>query len=143
MKSTTVAVLGLAYKPFSSVVEESQGIFLARALSKVGARVVAYDPLAFESAKTELRDQAVVLDSVSSCLKQADVVIITTPDPVFRELKASDFENGKSKVTVVDFWRILDEELAGKPGIDYIPVGRSLVDEANASALAKLWESPE
>ena len=41
----TVAVLGLSYKPFSHVTEESQGIYIADALSKAGARVVGYDPL--------------------------------------------------------------------------------------------------
>src|SRR5439155_9206745 len=36
--SKTFAILGLAYKPFSPVIEESQGVFLAQALSRAGAR---------------------------------------------------------------------------------------------------------
>lgn len=138
-KGATVAVLGLAYKPFSNVVEESQGIYLAKALSKLGARVVAYDPLAGEMARTELRDQVVVLDSLEDCLAQAEMVVITTPDPVFQRLTAADFERKNPRMTVVDCWRILDKELTGHPSVRYIPIGRSLDDEANATRLAELW----
>lgn len=137
-KGETVAILGLAYKPHSHVIEESQGIMLAWALFKAGARVVAYDPLANEMARNEFRGQILVLDNLADCLSQAEVVLITTPDPVFRALKAADFRN-ESPVVVVDFWRILDRELAGKPNICYIPIGRSLNDEANAARLAELW----
>jgi len=136
----TVAVLGLAYKPDSHVVEESQAIALAKSLSNMGARVVAYDPLANETGRAELHGHAVILDSVEACLSQADAVLITTPDPEFKSLRAADFRNRESPVTVVDFWRILDKELSGKPGIRYIPVGRSDDDAANVARLAQLWE---
>jgi UDPglucose 6-dehydrogenase len=138
-KGATTAVLGLAYKPFSHVIEESQGIYLAKALSHAGARVIAYDPLAGEIARTELAYHALVLDSLASCLEQADFVLVTTPDPVFKALKASDFAH--MPVTVVDFWRILDNELAGKPGICYLPFGRSIDDLANSVRLGELWNS--
>lgn len=134
----TVAVLGLAYKPFSHVIEESQGIYLVKALSRAGARVVAYDPLAGEMARAELGDQAVILDSVAECLAQADLVLITTPDPAFRTLTAKDLGN-KSKVTVVDFWRILGKQLIGRPNIHYVPIGCSVDDEKNAARLAEMW----
>ena len=67
-RGNSIAVLGLAYKPNSHVIEESQGIFLARALSKAGARVVAYDPLAGAAARDALLYSAVVLDSAAACL---------------------------------------------------------------------------
>jgi len=140
-RGTSVAVLGLAYKPFSHVIEESQGVYLAQALSKAGARVVAYDPLAGETAQAELSDQVLILDSIADCLAQADIVLITTPDPAFRALTAADFEGKKSTVTVVDFWRILDKELTGRSGIHYIPIGCSVDDETNAARLAKMWGS--
>lgn len=135
----TVAVLGLAYKPHSHVIEKSQGISLAKALSHAGARVVAYDPLARDGARTELAYHAVVLDTLADCLQQADVVLVTTPDPEFLALKAGDFT--RKPVTVVDFWRILDRELSGQPDIRYVPMGRSTEDDANAVRLKTLWGS--
>jgi len=135
----TVAILGLAYKPYSHITEESQGIALAKALSDIGFRVVAYDPLAGEMAKAELRDHAVVMDSMDSCLNQADMILITTPDPVFKTLKAANFNRKSKKVTVVDFWRILRNELSDQPHVRYIPVGKCNDNKANIEKLIKLW----
>lgn len=140
-KGATIAILGLAYKPFSPVIEESQSMMLAKILSGAGARVIAYDPLAGEVAKSELAYHALVLDSLSACLAEADCVLITTPDPAFQALKSSDFLGTKPHVTVVDFWRILDKELAGIPNVRYIPIGRSTDDQTNAARLVGLWGS--
>jgi UDP-glucose 6-dehydrogenase len=120
-------------------VEESQSVLLARTLSRLGARVVAYDPLAGDTARAELHDQAVVLDSIPACLAQADVVLIATADPAFQALKASDFPGRPGGLTVVDFWRILGPELSGRPDIRYIAVGRCRDDAAAATRLAELW----
>jgi len=40
----TVGILGLSYKPATSVVEESQSLELARRLGEDGLRVVVHDP---------------------------------------------------------------------------------------------------
>ncbi len=138
-KGSTVAVLGLAYKPATFVIEESQSVSIAKALSKAGARVVAFDPEANDAARAELKDQAVILDSVEQCLEQADVVLVTTPDPAFSSLAADDFRRSGKPVTVIDFWRSLRTELQNADGIDYIPAGCSTEDEINASRLRDLW----
>ncbi len=135
----TVAVLGLAYKPFSHVIEESQGVYLVKKLAKTGVRVVAYDPLAKEIARHELRDLAVVFDSVTNCLEQAELVLVTTPDPVFQALTAADFQKKTSKVIVADFWRILEKQLEEQSNIHYIPMGRGVDDRINRGQLEKLW----
>ncbi|MCC7418313.1 MAG: UDP-glucose/GDP-mannose dehydrogenase family protein [Acidobacteria bacterium] len=136
---TTVAVLGLAYKPSSHVIEESQGIVLAKALSRHGARVVAHDPLASSMAAHELKDHGLVLGSLEDCLAQAAVVVVTTPDPAYAALSAADFRRDGGSVTVVDCWRLLAAALDGAPGITYLPIGRSVDDRANAARLSRLW----
>ncbi|MCC6354823.1 MAG: UDP-glucose/GDP-mannose dehydrogenase family protein [Verrucomicrobiae bacterium] len=136
----TVAVLGLAYKPFSHVVDESQGLYLVRALSRAGVRVVAYDPLAAEGARAELSGHAVIFDSLAEALAQADVVVLATPDPAFRSLGATDLlAGGKATVTVVDFWRVLDPGVARQPGVRYVAFGRADSPETGAGSLATLW----
>ncbi|MHB9030937.1 MAG: UDP binding domain-containing protein, partial [Candidatus Latescibacterota bacterium] len=133
----SIAVLGLAYKPYSHVIEESQGMYLAKALIQSGYRVVAFDPLANESAAVEIGRSVVLLDSMEECIAQADVVFITTPDPLFKTLTVDHFP-GK-KTIVVDFWRILDPSVATHPKVRYIPLGRSIRDDENSERLAKLW----
>lgn len=142
-EGATVAILGLAYKPFSHVTEESQGLFIAQTLSKAGARVVAFDPLAGEMALGELQGQIVILNSVEECLKQAEAVLITTPDPVFKDLTAENFRNERAEVLVVDFWRILQEKLNDQPHIKYVAVGCGDDDKKNLARLRELWGGSE
>ena len=49
-----VAVLGLAYKPFTPVIDESQGVMIARDLAAEGKRVTVFDPLAMDNARNVL-----------------------------------------------------------------------------------------
>jgi UDPglucose 6-dehydrogenase len=137
--NATVAVLGLSYKPFSHVTEESQALYIAQSLSKAGARVVGYDPLAGEMALNELHGQIVVLDSAEECLKQAEAVLIATPDPTFKTLTAQDFRNEYTEVLVVDFWRLLKENLQNQPGIKYIAFGYDDDEPGNSKRLKELW----
>jgi UDPglucose 6-dehydrogenase len=53
-KGGTVGILGLSYKPHTEVIEESQGLDLARYLSSNRVAVVVYDPAAMEKAKRQL-----------------------------------------------------------------------------------------
>jgi UDPglucose 6-dehydrogenase len=140
--TTTVAVLGLAYKPYSHVLEESQGVTVAKALAAIGAQVVAYDPLVDHLAGRELGGHITMADSVAAALRQADIVVITTPDPAFHTLKAVDFRKPGGIMVVLDCWRILAAELAGQQGVKYLPLGRSTDDAANAARLAELWAKP-
>ncbi len=135
----TVAVLGLAYKPESHVIEESQGIFLARAFADSGIRVVGYDPLATQGAKQALQDQVIVSEYLAEALQDANVVLITTPDSVFKNLTVKDILGKKEKVTVVDFWRCLSEEVRVHPSINYIGMGRYREELSAQARLHELW----
>jgi UDPglucose 6-dehydrogenase len=138
-RDRTVAVLGLSYKPFSHVIEESQAMQMVKALLDRGVRVVAYDPLAGPSADLELQGRALILDSARECLRQADVVLLTTPDPEFRALTAEDFLCGGRSMKVIDFWRIQGDRLAGVPRIEYIAYGCGSASAAGAGVLRDLW----
>ena len=135
----TVAVLGLAYKPYSHVVEESQGIYLAHELAASGFRVVGYDPLAKEMARHELTDKAVVLEDLNACLQQADAVVIATPDPEFRTLQPADFPDRNPQVIVYDCWRILREKLESASHVRYIALGVGTDEASHRARLKALW----
>ncbi len=139
--ASTVAILGLAFKPLSHVVEESQSILLAQSLAEMGKRVVAFDPLANATARATLPPEVTVCDTLAECLSQANTVLITTPDPCFKSLTANDFHLDQAPVTVVDFWRVLDESSLQHPKIKYVAVGRGADDTLNAARLTQLWAS--
>ena len=139
-RQSTVAVLGLSYKPRSQVLERSQALDAARAIADSGLRVVCYDPLAQQSVREELKDKALVLDSVRACLEQADIVVIANPDPEFAELSADDFPQRDPRVRVIDCWRLLRDRLQNAKNIEYRALG--LAAPGN-DPLANLWHRTE
>lgn len=138
---STVAVLGLAYKPQSHVIEESPGIYLCRTLAGRGLRVLGYDPLATQQARVALQYHALVVDSLATCLQDAECVLVATADEAFKALKPQDFIGNKQSVTVVDFWRCLPETVRAHPAIHYIPMGRCIDNAAAVERLESLWRA--
>jgi UDPglucose 6-dehydrogenase len=139
-RDITVGILGLAYKPFSHVIEESQAILLAKAFLEQGARVLAYDPLARDAANVELGGRVLIHDDVMDCLRDADVVVIATPDPAFAKLTARDFQRNERRVLVIDFWRTLAGVLENVEGVEYLPYGRGPIAPAH-DVLRDLWSA--
>jgi len=137
--SSTVAVLGLAYKPLSHVIEESSGIDLCLALGNIGLRVVGYDPLVSGEAQAVLRMHALVTDSLVTCLQDAESILVTTPDEMFTSLRPEDCLGKKESITVVDFWRCMPDSFRRHPKIHYVPIGRCIDDTMAAQKLERIY----
>lgn len=134
------AVLGLAYKPNSHIIEESHSVAIALSLVSTGARIIVYDPLAGSDLIRDHSDKFEVYDSLQSCIDDADIVLITNPDPVFTSISRDNFSKSKNTI-VVDFWRILGDSLFNQKHIKYIPIGKSRDDHSNEEKLRALWGS--
>lgn len=89
----TVAVLGLAYKPDTSVYEESMGLTIAKSLAYAGKEVRVHDP----QAQPELPPGAIQWDSAAEAIDGADAVLVATP---WHEYTVMDFKG----VRVLDAW---------------------------------------
>jgi UDPglucose 6-dehydrogenase len=115
----TAGIMGLSYKPNTEVIEESQGLALAKHLLSVGVPVVVYDPAAMENARPQLAGKVTFATSAADCARQADVLAITTPWAEFREISPKDF---KRHGTVLDCWRLLDKDAVGAVA-EYLALG--------------------
>jgi UDPglucose 6-dehydrogenase len=103
----TVGVLGLSYKPGTSVIEESQGLLLAQHLAGRGVAVVVYDPAAMENARRALDGRVTFAATLEECAGKAHVLAITTPWEEFKSLSPQHLNGSMGRPTVVDCWRIL------------------------------------
>lgn len=138
----TVSVLGLAYKPKSHVIEESQGLYIARALADAGYRVLGYDPLAKEGARQALKDHVIVTDSLEECLNQTHAIIIATEDEQFTKLLPKDvLKHTQSCLTIFDCWRCLPNSFKQDDRIEYIPLGCYNEDNLVFEKFSNIWES--
>jgi UDPglucose 6-dehydrogenase len=122
---SAVGILGLSYKPFSTVIEESPGIALAHLLAEEGHNVNVYDPAALEPALRALPDAVNGCGSVAELMATCDVVAITTPWPEFAALPLQPAASAGERVVVIDCWGLLSGEGHGE-AVEIVRLGRSL-----------------
>lgn len=118
------AVLGLTYKPGTSTLRRSASVELCRWLRGEGVSVRAHDPTV-AGQPPELKDLDVILcASATEALKGADVAVVATEWPDYRDLCAEDFVRAMRRPCVVDPNGLL-ESLASEPRITYFATGRA------------------
>ncbi|HXJ77685.1 MAG TPA: nucleotide sugar dehydrogenase [Candidatus Methylomirabilis sp.] len=105
----TIGILGLSYKPDTPVVEASPGVALAMQLKSAGYLVKVFDPMALDAARASLGPTSVAA-SMDACAREADVLVITTPWPVFRSLDPASLRRAGRRPVVIDCWRLLPRE---------------------------------
>ncbi len=121
------AMWGLAFKPNTDDMREAPSLVLIDDLTKRGATVVAFDPVAIEEAKHLLAENAKVsfTESAMDALNGVDALLIVTEWKTFR---APDFAAMKAQMNapVVFDGRNLYEPLAMRElGFSYYPIGRA------------------
>lgn len=107
-KKGTVGILGLAYKPNTDVVEESPGLLLAQSLLSEGIPTNVYDPVATPMARAELGGSVSFSASLEECIRESDVVVITTQDEKFARLPVEVVTRKSKPRVLIDCWRMLD-----------------------------------
>jgi UDPglucose 6-dehydrogenase len=108
---SAVGVLGLAYKPFTGVVDCSPGMWLCQRLVEQDRRVLAHDYLAGACAVSMLPAGRIHLCDDPRELAQngCRTFVITCPWPGYRELFTSKkAELSRPGVVIVDPWNLLE-----------------------------------
>ncbi len=140
---SSAVVLGLAYKPGTSVVEASAGLRLARAMARSGVTVFGFDRPAGPAARRVLADDSPapaveIVDDPADLPASPDLVVLTTPDPDLVDLAL------RLRPTVLaDPWRQVARERwpAGTQVVQHgRPAGHRPDDEAFA-AVRGLWSA--
>lgn len=118
----SVAVLGLAYKANTPVIEESAGVKIIEELLKEDVEIIAYDPIALDNARGRFGDNILYASSVKECFSQSSLCVITTAADHFRAISADDIVNNPT--TIIDCWRILDPARLGDK-VNYVALGKN------------------
>jgi UDPglucose 6-dehydrogenase len=117
-----IAVLGLAYKPGTPVVEQSQPVILANALLGGGYEVAVHDPQALPSARDILDRRIDCCSDPYDCVRNARLILLMTPWP---EYASMDFDRVRDlaapDAVLIDCWRSLDTSRT--VGMRIIPFG--------------------
>jgi UDPglucose 6-dehydrogenase len=131
LKGLTFALWGLSFKPRTDDVREAPASYIIDKLNKLGAQVVAYDPIANETAQKYFTSQFKVADSALEACKNADALIIVTE---WNEFRNPDYEKLGSQLknkVIFDGRNALNPKDVKKHGFDYYCIGRqSMFSEA-------------
>lgn len=130
LRGRRIAVLGLAFKPDSDDVRDSPALDVARRLAAEGARVVATDPAAVETARPvapALDYRAGVIEAVTA----ADAVLVLTEWQQYRELDPVALAALVGGRIVIDGRLCLDAQRWQAAGWQYLAPGR-ITDRSRA-----------
>ena len=128
-----VALLGLAFKPDTDDMREASSLVLAARLQGEGADVVAYDPVAIESAAT-LLDSVEMAGSAMEALDGADAAILVTEWREFAEIDWARAAARMARPLLVDGRNFLDPHKLAAAGFAYEGIGRSPKTEPTPTA---------
>ncbi len=124
LSGKTIAIWGLAFKPYTDDIREAPALYNIHQLLEAGARVKAYDPEAMDNVKKVVGDKIEYSDDAYEAVKDADALFIATEWPVFR---TPDFDKVseylKNKV-IFDGRNLYSLEEMKDLGFTYFSIGR-------------------
>lgn len=120
------AIWGLAFKPNTDDMREASSRVIVAELTRRGASVAAYDPVAVEEAKRVMGDNPSLrfADDMMAALPGADALLIVTEWKMFR---APDFDAIKASLrqpVILDGRNMYDPAWLRALGFDYQAIGR-------------------
>ncbi len=112
-----VAILGVTYKPDTSIVVASQPLEIAARLMKENYEIMICDPKGIEEAKQKLGSNVLYTKDTTKALAFGNIILLGVEWPQFRKLDSNSFRRDQ---IVVDPWRMLR---ARPPNCTYVPFG--------------------
>jgi UDPglucose 6-dehydrogenase len=127
LKGKTIAVWGLAFKPYTDDIREAPALENITTLLSLGAKVKAYDPEAMENVKGIFGDKIVYTNDEYAALDGADALMIMTEWPVFRTPEFDKMQASLKNQVIFDGRNLYDLKQMEELGFEYYSIGRRVV----------------
>lgn len=128
LKGKTIAVWGLAFKPYTDDIREAPALENITSLLSLGATVKAYDPEAMENVKGIFGDKIHFAEDEYDALQEADALMIMTEWPIFRTPEFKRVAEGLKNKVIFDGRNLYDLSQMEELGFKYHSVGRRIVN---------------
>ena len=127
LSGKTIAVWGLAFKPYTDDIREAPAIENIKLLLELGAKVKTYDPEAMGNVKEILQDSIYFASDQYDALDGADALMIMTEWPIFRTPQFEQISKSLKNKVIFDGRNLYDLALMKELGFEYYSVGRKNV----------------
>jgi UDPglucose 6-dehydrogenase len=124
LKGKTIGLLGMTFKPDTDDMRDAPALTLIEQLSRLGARVKAYDPLVSQSGLREGFSNVIVETDLERLADGCDAVVLVTD---WQEFLAIDFAKMlplMAQPVIIDARNFLDGKALKALGYKYIGIGR-------------------
>ncbi|MDC1382003.1 UDP-glucose/GDP-mannose dehydrogenase family protein [Candidatus Puniceispirillum sp.] len=121
---TSIAILGLAFKPETDDMRDSPAIDIVTTLISAGAKLRVYDPKAMEEAKPLLPHGITFCKSATDCLNGVGAAVVVTEWNEFRALTPSQFAKEMVGNVLVDLRNVYEPSAMRDAGFHYVSIGR-------------------
>ena len=124
LKGKTIALWGLAFKPETDDMREAPSLVLIDLLTKAGAQVKVYDPVAMNECRRRVGDKVIYGKDMYDAAEEADALMLVTE---WKEFRMPNMETLLQKMKgrlVLDGRNILDSEELQHAGFEYHCIGR-------------------
>jgi UDPglucose 6-dehydrogenase len=124
-----IALWGLAFKPNTDDMREAPSLVLIEQLTKRGAHVVAFDPIAMHEAKKSIGENANVsyAETAMDALDGADALAIATEWKTFRSPDFAALAARLKQAIIFDGRNLYEPETMRAAGFEYYPIGREQI----------------
>ncbi|KAB2915772.1 MAG: UDP-glucose/GDP-mannose dehydrogenase family protein [Hyphomicrobiaceae bacterium] len=133
VRGSTLAILGLTFKPNTDDMREAPSVPIITALQDGGANIRAYDPEGMKHAQAVLQGVEYA-DDPYACIKGADALVIMTEWDVFRKLDLVRAKSLLRQPIAIDLRNIYQPDEMQRLGFTYVSVGRSPVAQPALAA---------
>ena len=124
LRSKTVALWGLAFKPETDDMREAPALVVIDKLIQDGAVVKVYDPIAMPECKRRIGDRVVYCKDMYDAVIDADALALITEWKLFRMPSWTVMKKVMHSPHIVDGRNIYDRQEVEQEGFVYSAIGR-------------------
>lgn len=124
LKSKSIGVWGLSFKPKTNDIRESSAVYLVKKLVDAGVNVRVYDPAAMDETRKQLGNSVYYAEDHYDAIKGVDALALLTEWAEFHLPDLEKMSKLMHEKTIFDGRNIYDPEEMKKKGFCYYGIGR-------------------
>lgn len=123
LKGKVIGLLGLTFKPDTDDMRDAPSLDLIEQLSRLGAKVKAYDPIISKEQKSP-SEKCTLVATVSDLIQGCDALVLVTEWDEFQAIPFAELVSSMNQKIMIDCRNFLDSEQLKALGVEYHGMGR-------------------
>lgn len=123
LKGKTIGLLGLTFKPDTDDMRDAPALTLIEQLSRLGAKVKAYDPIVSQTGMRHGLSNVHVETDPEMLAQGCDALVLVTDWQQFKELNYAKMAKSMVNPVIIDGRNFLDREALQEIGFQYVGIG--------------------